>query len=36
MLYDLQGHRVAMPGHGLYVKVETLEDGTVRTGKVLR
>ncbi|MBQ8097035.1 MAG: hypothetical protein IJ243_08130 [Prevotella sp.] len=36
VLYDLQGHRVAMPGHGLYLKVETLEDGTVRTGKVLR
>ena len=36
VFYDLHGHRVAMPGHGLYIKAQTLSDGTVRTEKVVR
>ncbi len=36
MFYDLHGHPVAMPQHGLYIKAQTLEDGTVRTEKVVR
>ena len=34
VIYDLQGHRVGMPQRGLYIKAQTLEDGTVRTEKV--
>lgn len=33
--YDLQGRRVANPDKGIYVKSETLTDGTVRTSKVI-
>lgn len=33
--YDLQGRRVANPDKGIYVKSETLTDGTVRTSKVV-
>lgn len=31
---DLQGRRIASPRHGLYIRTETLRDGTVRTRKV--
>ena len=33
--YDLQGRRVVMPQHGLFIKAETLANGKVRTSKVL-
>ncbi|MBQ9637824.1 MAG: hypothetical protein IJV36_08045 [Prevotella sp.] len=33
--YDVQGRRVLLPQHGLYVKVETLADGTRRVQKML-
>ena len=33
--YDMQGRRVQMPQHGLYVKVETLANGSQRVQKML-
>ena len=32
--HDLQGRRVSQPRHGLYIKSETLRNGTVRSQKV--
>lgn len=32
--YDLSGRRTVMPQGGIYIKAETLQDGTVRTTKV--
>lgn len=34
--YDLNGCRVANPDKGIYVKSETLSDGTVRTSKIVK
>ena len=31
--YDLRGRRVSAPGHGIYIKAETLQNGAVRTQK---
>ncbi|MGX8695163.1 MAG: hypothetical protein ACSW8D_02155 [Prevotella sp.] len=32
--YDLHGHRIVSPRHGLYIKTEILGDGSIRSSKV--
>lgn len=34
--YDLTGRRVLNPGNGIFIKVERMSDGTVRTSKTIR
>ena len=33
--YDLEGRRVTMPHHGVYIKAETLQNGQQRRRKVM-